>query len=51
MTAYGPTRTCGRVRFCAAVGEKADIGGKFKTRAYWGLPLFDMPFLLAAEIE
>jgi hypothetical protein len=39
------------VRFCAAAREKADIGGKLKTRAYWGLNLFDRPFLFAAEIE
>jgi len=40
----GPTRTCGHVRSCAAAREKADIGGKLKTRAYWGLPLLTGSF-------
>jgi hypothetical protein len=51
MTASGPTRTCGHVRFCAAARKKADIGGEFETRAYWGLTIFERPFTFSVEIE
>jgi len=33
------------------LGRKQTVGGKFETRAYWGLNLFDRLFSFAAEIE
>jgi len=44
MSLIGPTRTCGHVRLCAAIGRETDIDSHFtaplETRAYWGLTLW-----------